>query len=595
MKMNRHVLSLVAFLLLTSGVMAQSRYATITPYLNQSALKAGSDAVVAVVVDIKPGYHAQSHTPLEDFYIKFETSLTAADGIKPGGVVYPAGKIEEYKTLGKLSVYTGQVMVYVPVQVDAAAKPGPAALKGTVRFQICDERSCFAPENHPVTLNTEIVAADATVTAAHPEIFAAYVPAAATRPADQSRPTTQGASIGGGMSWSDSKDWTAPVAFGAALLAGLLFNVMPCVLPVLPLKAVGFYEVSQHHRSRSFALGLVFSLGIISVFVILSLVVLVLKAISWGDLFSYGWFIWTIVAVLVVLAFGLLGGWDLRLPLGVYSFEPRHDTFGGNFFWGGLTAILATPCTAPLLPPLLLWAARNPAWIGVPAIVMVGVGMALPYLLLSAMPGVARNLPRAGPWSELFKQMMGFLLLAAAAYFGAGRLVSGSGFWWVVVAVVAVGAFYLIARTVQLTKNARPVGIACALAVAMIGLPIWWASGFANHDWQPYSDARFEQLRQANKPILVKFTANWCGTCQYIERTVYQEPRVWETIKDDNITPLKVDLTNPDAPGKSLLEKLNPAGGIPLTAIWIPGQDEPIQLASVYGTGELLKALEHVK
>jgi thiol:disulfide interchange protein DsbD len=591
MKMTRSILSLFLLTLLAAPAMAQSRYATISTYLNQSALKAGGDAVVAVVVDIKAGYHAQSHAPLEDFYIKFQTTLDPADGITPGTIVYPAGKVEEYTGLGKLSVYTGQVIVYVPLKVADAARPAPLTVKGKVTFQICDDRTCFPPETHPFTLATEVVAADAAVTSAHPEIFAGYVPAA-TQPADASRAATQPAAS---TSWSNSQDWGIPFAFGAALLAGLLFNVMPCVLPVLPLKAVGFYEASQHNRSRSIMLGLVFSLGLISVFVLLALLVLVLKAVSWGDLFSYGAFIWTIVIILTILAAGLLGGWDLRLPLGVYTFEPRHDTFGGNYFWGALTAILATPCTAPLLPPLLLWAARNPAYIGVPAVVMVGVGMALPYLILSAMPEVARNLPRAGPWSELFKQMMGFLLLAAAAYFGAGRLISGSGFWWVVVAVVAIGAFFLMARTVQLTTNARPVGISSAIAVIMIGGTIWWASGFTNHDWQPYSDARFEALRRSGKPVLVKFTANWCGTCQYIERTVYQEPEVWQAMKDDDVTPLKVDLTNPDAPGKELLLTLNPSGGIPLTAIWVPGSNEPIQLASVYGTGELLKALQQVK
>jgi thiol:disulfide interchange protein DsbD len=591
MKMTRSILSLFLLALLAAPAMAQSRYATISTYLNQSALKAGGDAVVAVVVDIKPGYHAQSHAPLEDFYIKFQTTLDSADGITPGTIVYPAGKVEEYAGLGKLSVYTGQVIVYVPLKVGAAAKPGPLTVKGKVTFQICDDRTCFPPETHPFSLASEVVAADAAVSSAHPEIFAGYVPAA-TQPADASRSATQPAAS---ISWSDSQDWGVPFAFGAAILAGLLFNVMPCVLPVLPLKAVGFYEASQHNRSRSLLLGLVFSLGLISVFVLLALLVLVLKAVSWGDLFSYGAFIWTIVIILTLLAAGLLGGWDLRLPLGIYTFEPRHDTIGGNYFWGALTAILATPCTAPLLPPLLLWAARNPAYIGVPAVVMVGVGMALPYLILSAMPEVARNLPRAGPWSELFKQMMGFLLLAAAAYFGAGRLISGSGFWWVVVAVVAIGAFFLMARTVQLTTNARPVGISSAIAVAMIGGTIWWASGFTNHDWQPYSDARFEELRRSGKPVLVKFTANWCGTCQFIERTVYQEPEVWQAMKDDDVTPLKVDLTNPDAPGKELLLTLNPSGGIPLTAIWVPGSNQPIQLASVYGTGELLKALEQVK
>src|SRR5439155_25068290 len=193
-------------------------------------------------------------------------------------------------------------------------------------------------------------------------------------------------------------------------------------------------EAAQHNRGKSFALGLVFSLGLIAVFAILALVVLVFHFASWGSLFSEGWFVWSLVALLIVLAAGLLGGWNLSLPLGVYTFEPKHDTFGGNFFWGALTAVLATPCTAPLLPPVLAWASLQPAAIGVIAMLMVGVGMALPYLILSALPEIARKFPRTGPWAELFKQMMGFLLIAAAAYFAGGRLVHGPQFWWLVVA-----------------------------------------------------------------------------------------------------------------------------------------------------------------
>src|SRR3954466_5183224 len=105
---------------------------------------------------------------------------------------------------------------------------------------------------------------------------------------------------------------------------------------------------------------------------------------------------------------------------------------------------------------------------------MVGVGMALPYLLLSAMPEVARRFPRSGPWPDLFKQMMGFLMLAAAMYFGAGRLISGNGFWWLVTGVVAVASLYMVARSVQLSKNPLPVGITSTLAVIMIGVMVWW-------------------------------------------------------------------------------------------------------------------------
>jgi len=389
-----------------------------------------------------------------------------------------------------------------------------------------------------------------------------------------------------------------------AFLAGLLFNIMPCVLPVLPLKAIGFYEVSQHHRSKSIALGFVFSLGLISVFAVLALFVLVLKQITWGELFSKGWFVWSIVGLLIVLSMGLFGEWNFRLPMGVYTIEPRHDTYGGNFFWGALTAILATPCTAPLLPVVLGWAATRPAYLGVPAMLMVGMGMASPYLILSATPELARRFPRSGPWPDLFKQMMGFMLLAAAAYFGGGRLVHGLGFWWIVTAVVAVASLYLVARSVQLTKNALPVAICSAVAVAMLGGVLWWTgrmtgmfmpgggSAAVEEAWQPYSAQRLADARAQGKTVLVKFTANWCGTCQYIEGTVFRDQTVWDYLKKHDVVALKADFTDTNPEGDTLLKSLNPGGGIPLTAIYAPGSDQPIQIASVYTTQTLLKVLE---
>ena len=564
---------------------AEEGRATVSAALNVESLIAGEPAVLAVVIDVKSGFHAQSHKPLDENLIPFTLKIEPNPAIEVYEPVYPPGEVHEYKLLGKMSVYTGRAIAYVPLRVKSNAPAGSIKLTGSADYQICDDQSCYAPDSSPIAIETAIAPAGTSIKPANAELFADYKPVVV--PAKE--------------------QWSVLTAFGAAMLAGLLFNVMPCVLPVLPLKAVGFYEVSQHRRSRSILLGVVFSLGLISVFTVLSLVVLVFKVVSWGELFSYGWFIWTIVTVLVLLAFGLLGAWDVSLPTGIYTFEPRHDTLGGNFFWGALTAILATPCTAPLLPPVLLWATQHPTYIGVPAIIMVGVGMAIPYLILSATPELARRFPRTGPWSELFKQMMGFLLLAAAAYFGAGRLINGAGFWWVVVAVVAMASFFLIGRTVQLSKSARAMGISSALAVIMLGGTIWWtakitgltqpagASAGVEEAWEPFSDQRFDELRKSGTPVLVKFTANWCATCQYIEGTVFRDPAVWKSLKDRHVVTLKVDLSNSNAPGKSLLLKLNPSGGIPLTAIWPPGQDQPIQIASIYTSSELLQTLESAK
>ena len=580
--------------------------------LNVSGLKPGEKAAAAVVLDIFPGYHAQSRTPSQDFYIKFDAKLDANPAVTFGDVIYPQGHDETYPDLGKLNVYVGRIVIKVPVQVKPDAPPGPVKITGTLKYQICDDKVCFPPESSKFAIETKVVGKDEKVEAVEEELFKAEAPERGNADgAATTAPSTLPASSGGGGSGGmmlkglEGSDWSVMYALGAAFVAGLLFNVMPCVLPVLPLKASGFYEAAQHSRARSVQLGLVFSAGLVSVFGVLALFILVFKSFTWGALFSKGWFIWTIVALLVAMAFGLFGAFTFRLPMGAYSFEPRHDTVSGNFLLGALTAILATPCTAPLLPPLLLWASAQPVWLGMPAFLMVGVGMAFPYLILSATPELARRFPRTGPWSELFKQMMGFMMLAAAAYFAGGRLVQGTGFWWIVVATVAVAALFLVARTVQLSPNALPVAVSSVLAIAMLGGVLWWtaqitglgspayaAGGDVKTQWVPYSKEKFEALRKEGKPILVKFTANWCATCQVVEGTVFKNPAVWDSLAKHDVVAMKVDLTEEGAPGNDLLLQLNPGGGIPLTAVFSPTLPQPILIASIYKSETLLSAID---
>jgi suppressor for copper-sensitivity B len=575
------VLLIFAVILFPSSGFGQATRASVSAALNITALKPGTDAKLAIVLDVKEGYHAQSHTPLTENLIPCRVILDDNPSLDTSDPIYPAGKIEQYGQLGKMSVYTGRNIIYVPVHVKSDAALGAVTISGTLRYQICDDKQCYKPEKTKFTIDTKIVGANESIAPANAELF----PSSLAPTTEESMPFLR--------------------VLGMAFLAGLIFNIMPCVLPVLPLKAVGFYEVSQHHRSKSIALGFVFSVGLISVFAILAVFVLVLKQITWGEMFAKGWFIWSMVALLIALAMGLFGGWNLRLPMGFYTLEPRHDTYGGNFFWGALTAILATPCTAPLLPVVLAWAATQPAYLGVPAMLMVGVGMASPYLILSAAPELARRFPRSGPWPDLFKQMMGFLLLASAAYFGGGRLVHSTNFWWIVTAVVAVASLYLVARSVQLTKNALPVAICAILAVAMLGGTLFWTTrmtgilapaGSANVEaaWVPYSDDQFRTARESGNIVLVKFTANWCFTCQGIEATVYRDPDVWDYLKKNGVIAMKADFSEENPPAERLLKTLNPSGGIPLTAIYAPGAEKPIQLQSVYSSDTLLSTLRQL-
>ena len=323
---------ILCLLLLPAVANAQAKYATATATLEPLTAKPGDRVTLKIEFEVKSGLHAQSHKPLDANFIPTVVKLDDNPAITAGETVYPPGQNVNYPALGMLSVYTGKVEFQTPITIAANAANGALKISGNVHFQVCNDQQCFMPTNLPFAVEVTIVGGAAT---------APTTSAIAQTSIASTKPTV----IGGDASMSFLG------AMGAALIAGLLFNIMPCVLPVLPLKAIGFYEVSQHNRGKSFLLGLVFSVGVISVFAVLALFVIVLKQITWGELFTKGWFIWGMTGLLAVLAFGLLGSWTFTLPMGTYRLEPRHDTYSGNFFWGyALTAILATPCTAPLLP-----------------------------------------------------------------------------------------------------------------------------------------------------------------------------------------------------------------------------------------------------
>ena len=180
------------------------------------------------------------------------------------------------------------------------------------------------------------------------------------------------------------------------LARGVLFNVMPCVLPVLPLKAAGFTEPREHHRGKSDRCsGWRSASGSSRVFGVLAVLVLVLRTITWGELFTNPWFVWPLVVLLVVMAVGMFGVFTSTLPTALYAVDPRHDTYRRQLLFGALTAVLSTPCTAPLLPGAAAVGVDAAGVVGVPAMMMVGVGMAFPYLVLSATPGARAASSRA--------------------------------------------------------------------------------------------------------------------------------------------------------------------------------------------------------
>jgi thiol:disulfide interchange protein DsbD len=598
------LIGLVAMLGVARPANAQfgQKSATISAAADMTALHAGDKAIVAVTVVIKDGLHAQSHTPSDETAIPFVLTPDNNAAVNFGDIQYPKGQIVTFPALGTLSVYRGEVVVRIPVTVNADTKPGSVLIAGKVHYQACNDSACFQPETQKFSVTVTVVSADQPV-ATNPA-FAATSGTSTTASPPATQATTQPASIANNWAGRHRKSFLgidlenvgAPAAFAAAFLIGIIFNAMPCVLPVLPLKIMGFYEVSQHDRKKSILLGTVFSVGLIASFGVLAVLVVGLRTLNWGGLFEHAWFNATISIVLVAMAISTFGFFTVNVPNALYSFTPRHDTYVGNFLFGVLTAALSTPCTFGMFVGLLAWAIKQPSWIGVAAIMMVGVGMAAPYFILSAIPEVARKFPRTGPWAEVVKQMMGFLLLATALYFAQPFLqkaLSADGFWWTLFAVVAAGGIFLIVRSIQLSKNIVPRVVCATIAILLVAPSAYLVHRLTEkpYIWQPYSEQALAAAISAGKPVVIDFTAVWCGNCHYLEATALHDSAVVNAVHTQDVVMLQADVTNGNAAGLPLLTKLNPVGSIPLTAVYLPHTPEPRLLDGIYSGDDLVDAL----
>ena len=397
-----------------------------------------------------------------------------------------------------------------------------------------------------------------------------------------------------------------------AALGGLILNLMPCVLPVISLKVLSFVSQAGEEKGRIRQLGLVFSAGIVATFLALAALIVLLKAggeqIGWGFQFQYPGFVVAMAALVFALALSLFGLFAVRLP-GVQGGAGDGEGLSSSFFNGVLATILATPCTAPFLGTALGFAFTRSAWIIWSVFLSIGLGMALPYVVLALQPGWMRFVPRPGPWMEHFKQLMGFLLMATVLWllWVLGKQVGMEGVIWTGGFLLCLAlACWIIGQWVDLRSSRRQRLLAWAAALAVVaaayGLlldPLLAADRVlaqveteSDEVWLPFSTAGVEELIAADRHIFIDFTADWCLTCKVNERTVLADEAVRAKFAEMHVALVKADWTNGNAEISQLLRAFG-RSGVPLYVILPKGRaDEPMVLPEVITSGIVLENLE---
>ena len=542
-------------------------------YMNYSAGAVQKGSSVTVTITIPVNWHVNANIAADEF-LKPSSIEIAAMGIKFGEPKWPE-PIKEYSEALDLEnlVFKGEFQVVLPVD-SVEADYDTLTTNVTFHYQACDNSICLAPSKKTIKIGERGINGLG----------------GSLKKNGNEEALAQG---DGG-----NADMSVLVLLLFAFLGGIILNLMPCVLPVLSLKLFSLIKQAGESRGRLLALGGATTAGILASFWILAAVVAAVKAgggsAGWGMQFQSAGFIAFMTVILTAFAMSFFGVFEIWLP---WSATTKMDAAGrkqgiaGAFFTGALLVLLSTPCSAPFLGTAMGFAFTASTPVLFLFFTAAGLGLALPYMLVSAFPAVLKVFPKPGAWMVRLQKAMGVLLLATVVWL-----------LWIVneqaglpgVGIFAAIAVASIACSVLLGKFAPPgvpfVREAAGLSLCIAALvSLWFAALAPQYDiaatekfnarmqeqrtedgWFRYSPALIEDFAKAKRTVFIDATADWCLTCKANEAAVLNRDDFRRAMDSLNVALVKADWTRETPEVNALLQSMGKSG-VPAYAIYPEG------------------------
>ena len=391
-----------------------------------------------------------------------------------------------------------------------------------------------------------------------------------------------------------------------ALAGGLILNIMPCVLPVLGLKVQSLMLSGAQEpkvvRKQFFAS----SLGIISSFLVIALGLMALRwsggSVGWGIQFQNPYFIAALVAITWVFALNLMGAFEFKLPssLSTSAATAGDDSYKGHFLQGMLATVLATPCTAPFLGTAVAFALAAESSVILLIFAALGVGMALPWLLIAVFPKTAKLLPKPGRWMQWVKPVFAIMMLATTVWLTTllKNFVSHDVFL-----VLAVGLSVLTLGIIGKVHGRKALFLSIGgflVLAAVVGTTLiltadrWVNKLPQDHQWQPLTQQRIDKAVASGQTVFVDVTADWCITCQANKVGVLLQDPVFTALGEKHVTRLRGDWTKANESITQYL-KANNTFGVPFNKVYGPGAPDGITLPVVLSKDKVMDALEDAR
>lgn len=399
---------------------------------------------------------------------------------------------------------------------------------------------------------------------------------------------------------------TIALSSAAAFVGGMILNLMPCVFPVLSLKVLGIVEQSNSEGRPAWHHGVVFGLGVLLSFWVMSGILLAVRAagqgVGWGYHLQNPLMIAGLSVLFLLIALNLFGLFEVGENLTQLSgVAEKKEGFAHSFWSGVLTTLAATPCTAPFMGGAVGFALSQPAWVAFLIFSALALGIAAPYFLLTLFPRLLKKLPKPGAWMVTFKQVLAFPMLLAVVWlvwvFGGQVGTDRMALLLLGLVGVAFAAWVYGTWGSSFEPKTQKMGTFFA-ALAMMGA--LYTGYTATQEppgaelWLDYSPVLVDELKESGKPFFLDFTADWCTSCKANELVALSRDDVLQKFKDLDVTLVKADWTNEDPVITEALEEYGRAG-VPLYVLYPGNGKEPKILPEVLLPGTVLEALESVE
>lgn len=563
-----------------------------------------ADLLAVLTITLEDGWHTYAHTPGD---LGKPTTLLAqlGDG-KPLAVIYPDGHTtqDSFNPDATVNVYEGEERFFVPLPKTVQI---PFTVLANLELLFCSETKCL-PAQAELPFDATQIAPQTIAKADTQPWWPDFLEMSHRQPLEQKTPTSQltPSTTPVDIQWDFSPVYAQPglevgglvtaILFG--LLAGLILNAMPCVLPVISLKLSGVLASSSldddNERRRVFRThNVLFSLGIMSWFAMLALV-LGFTGQAWGEIFQQSWMIIILTAIVFALSLSLFGLYSLPvidLKFDQESANPKTQAY----FTGLLATLLATPCSGPFLGGVLGWALIQPPLVILTVFLSIGLGMTTPYMLLTAFPSLVRFLPKPGAWVQVVEKIVAFFLAGTCIYL-INILPDSQLLPMLILMWLTVPAAWLWGKAAPGMPSSKRWTYRLA-GVLVFTTALTWTLNPQEQQfhWNEFNASEVaEQVGQT--PMLIDFTADWCPTCKVIEQTVLTQENLAIWKKKYNVTFVRVDLTENNPEGEKLLHALG-SKSIPVAALIGTGKEarSPVVLRDIFTASQLENLLKSYK